>query len=103
MRILFRAYTTPNDNDYKKKFWFFTLVYQIDRFFAMIEDMQTKIVTNAYFDHQRAAKLSQQELKTFKWPFLVHFCPDRYFLFWGPLLGVAMFKISFVKAESQYC
>ena len=49
------------------------LVDQIDRFFSLIENPQTKIPTNAYFSHQRAAKLSHRELKTFKWPFLVHF------------------------------
>ena len=42
-------------------------------FFSLIENPQTKIPTNAYFSHQRAAKLSHRELKTFKWPFLVHF------------------------------
>ena len=42
-------------------------------FFSLIENPQTKIPTNAYFSHQRAAKLSHRELKTFKCPFLVHF------------------------------
>ena len=56
-----------------KKISFLRLVYQIDRFFSLIENPQTKIPTNAYFSHQRAAKLSHRELKTFKWPFLVHF------------------------------
>ena len=59
-----------------KKNSFLRLVYQIDSFFSLIEYPQTKIPTNAYFGHQRDAKLSHQELKTFKWPFLVHFSPN---------------------------
>ena len=60
----------------KKKNLFLRLAYQIYRFFALIDDPQTKIPTNAFFGHQRAAKLSHRELKTFKWSFLVYFWLD---------------------------
>ena len=70
-----------------KKNLFLRLAYQIDRFFALIEDPQTKIPTNAFFGHQRAAKLSHRELKTFKWPFLAYFWLDCFFLLLGPFLG----------------
>ena len=64
-----------------KKKLFLRLVYQIDRFFALIEDPQTKIPTNDYFGHQRAAKLSHRELKIFQLPYLVHFWLDLFFPF----------------------
>ena len=75
-----------DDQDFKKKL-FLRLVYQIDRFFALIEDPQTKIPTNDYFGHQRAAKLSNRELKIFQLPYLVHFWLDCFFLLWRSLLG----------------
>ena len=70
-----------------KKYLFLRLVYEIDRFFALIEDPQTKIPTNDYFGHQRAAKLSNRELKIFQLPYLVYFWLDWYFLLWRSLLG----------------
>ena len=70
-----------------KKKLFLRLVYQIDRFFALIEDPQTKIPTDDYVGHQRDAKLSHRELKIFQLPYLVHFWPDWFFLLWISLLG----------------
>ena len=70
-----------------KKILFLRLVYPIDRFFALIEDPQTKIPTNAYFGHQRPAKLSHRELQIFELPCLVHFWLDCFFLLWRPFLG----------------
>ena len=68
------------DQDFKKN-RFLRLVYQIDRVFPpLIKDPQTKIPTNAYFGHQRDAKLSHRVLKTIKLPFLVHFWLDWFFL-----------------------
>ena len=64
-----------------KKKLFLRLVYQIDRFFALIEDPQTKIPTNDYVGHQRAAKLSHRELKIFQLPYLVYFWLDWHFSF----------------------
>ena len=60
----------------KKKNLFLRLAYQIDCFFALIENRKTKIQTNAFYGHQGAAKLSNRELKTFKWPFLAYFWLD---------------------------
>ena len=60
----------------KKKFVFEVSISNLPVFFALIDDPQTKIPTNAFFGHQRAAKLSHRELKTFKWPFLVYFWLD---------------------------
>ena len=45
-------------------FWILRLVYQIDRFFALIEDLQSKVPRNAYFGHQRAAHFGHQRAKT---------------------------------------
>ena len=46
------------DQDFRKN-----LVFEV---FALIEDLQWKIPTNAYFGHQRAAKLSIWVMKTLK-------------------------------------
>ena len=51
LKILARAYTSYAGTRFQKKIWFLRLVYQIDRFLALIEDPQTKIATNAYFGH----------------------------------------------------
>ena len=87
LKIVARAYTSHVGPGFLRIFWFFRLAYQIDQFFALIKNMQTKIPTNAYFDQQRAVKLGYPELKTFKWPFLGHFWFNCFFLLWGTFLG----------------
>ena len=42
----------------------------MDQNFALIKDLRSKIPTNAYFGHQRAVKLGNLWLKTFKGPSL---------------------------------
>ena len=96
-----KAYTWSKWPWFQKNLYFLRLVYQINQFFALIENPLSKIATNAYFGHQRAAKLSHRELKTFKWPFLVYFCLDWFLLLWGPLLGLTdasdQIRLKFVK------
>ena len=77
-----------------KKISFLRLVYQIDRFFALIKDPRSKIGTNAYFGYQRAAKSSHRHPKTFKWIFLCHFLLKWFFLLQGPFLGPLAKKIA---------
>ena len=85
--IWVRLKPATEDKDFKKKKFVFVVSISNRPIFALIEDSQTKILTNAYFGHQRAAKLSHRQLKTFKWAFLVHFWLDWFFFFWRPLLG----------------
>ena len=63
-----KAYTWSKWPWFQKNLYFLRLVYQIDRFFALIENPLSKILTNAFFGHQRAAKLSHRHPKTFKRP-----------------------------------
>ena len=58
-------------------FLFLRLVYQIDQNFALIKDLRSKIPTNTYFGHQRAVKLGNRGLKTFKRPSLSCFRLDH--------------------------
>ena len=60
------------DQDFKKKFVFEVSISN-RLFFCANQGSGNENPTNAYFGHQRAAKLNQRELKTFKWPFLGHF------------------------------
>ena len=64
LKILSRAYNSYKWPKFEKFFWILRLVYQIDRFFALIEDLQSKVPRNAYFGHQRAAHFGHQRAKT---------------------------------------
>ena len=59
-----KAYTWSKWPWFQKNLYFLSLVYQIDRFFALIEDPQSKVPRNAYFGHQRAAHFGHQRAKT---------------------------------------
>ena len=76
---------------FSKKCYFLRLLNQIDQNFVLIEDLQMKIPTNAYFCHQRAPKLSNCVLKNLKRPFLGSFGSGwPQFFFWKYGSGITM-------------
>ena len=70
-----------------KKNFVFEVRISNQPFFCADPGSAEKIPTNAYFGHQRATKLSQRELQTFKLPYLFHFWRDCFFLLWRPFIG----------------
>ena len=64
LKMVAKAYTWTKWPWFQKNSYFLRLVYQINQFFALIKNPRSKIVTNAYFGHQRAAKLSLRHQKS---------------------------------------
>ena len=88
LKMVAKAYTWTKWPCFQKNSYFLRLVYQIDQFFALIENPQSKIVTNAYFGHQRAAKLSHRHQKFSNGHISIKFGSNDFSFCWDLIYGL---------------